>query len=92
MLDIEHIAILERNEGLLPAHLDWYAGEKSINIEDIFRKIIAPLRDYHGIEALQGIVEDTGLQLRGGLLRNPLEIEVTLLAGARVRAATNIDI
>lgn len=83
-VDIDRGRVLERNKLLLPAHLASYTNMYAANIEQMVNQITEPLQRQSGIEAFRDIVIDTEFRLRSGLLRDPWEVEVTLLSCARV--------
>ncbi len=50
----------------------------------MINQIIEPLQRHSGIEAFRETVVDTEFRLRSGMLRDPWEVEVTLLSSGRV--------
>ena len=83
-LDFHYARICERNRPLLAGHFEWYAKEHGAQIEDMIRHITYPLQQQSGTEALRGVMYQSEVQLLNGRLRNPLEVEVSLIAMGRV--------
>ena len=76
--------ILERNKQH-PSYLSWYAWNHITNIEEMLKKIIHPLQECRGIEALHATIEHTTTELRNGSLRSVREVEVSLISNVNVR-------
>ena len=70
--------------GLVPYHLEWHAQYSDDPIQYMVACITTPLRDDPKTEGFHDIIGDVEARLRGGLLRNPREVEVMLIINVKV--------
>lgn len=85
-VELDYARLMERNGQLLPDHFVWFANFNENSLEPMINSITQPLQWQTGIEEFRDVINDAELQIRGGLLRNPWEVEVTLVLTGKVRS------
>ena len=64
--------------------LSRYAQNRLTSTDEILRKIIHPLQQCHGIEALRDAVNHTAMEWSSGSLCSVREVEVSLISNGQV--------